>query len=366
MKVCNRKGRPLFPRKILGIETSCDDTSAAVVTAEGVVLSSVAASQDAEHEVFGGVVPEIASRNHTYHLLAVIEKALLQAQQSWEDIDAIAVTNRPGLIGSLMVGVVTAKTLAYCKNKPLIGVNHLEGHLLAPFLRDSQHQPASPLQFPYLALTVSGGHSSLYFCEDLGNYQVLGTTIDDAAGEAFDKFAKMAGLGYPGGVQVDRYAQQGNPAAYPFPRALMQKKARNLNFSFSGLKTQAQLQLQKMSDAERRDQIHDLCASYQEAIVDALLTKLDWAYLNQQQAGRAPALAVITGGVSANSRLRAKAEAWAAKRSLVLAYPPLRYCTDNAAMIAYAGALRLQRGERSDWRLGASARSLPGDLSCSS
>lgn len=353
-------------QRVLAIETSCDDTSVAVVEADGRVLCSLAASQDKEHADFGGVVPEIASRNHSFHLLPLVDKALSKSEKTWEDIDAIAVTCQPGLIGSLLVGVVTAKTLAMAKNKDLIGVNHLEGHLLAPFLKDDKYCPPEDFEYPFVGLAVSGGHSSLYYCESLGNYTVLGTTIDDAAGEAFDKFAKMAGLGYPGGVQVDKYSQEGEVDKYDFPRALMQRKARNFNFSFSGLKTQAQNKLKEMSQEERREEIHHLCASYQEAIVDALLAKLDWAVVDYFLSKNKKARAIVTGGVSANSRLRAKAQEWADRKKVQLVIPPIRYCTDNAAMIGYAGIQRLNRGEKSDITLGASPKSSILEQACSS
>lgn len=353
-------------KRVLAIETSCDDTSVAVVEADGRVLCSLAASQDKEHAAFGGVVPEIASRNHSYHLLPLVDKALNQSNVTWDDIDGIAVTCQPGLIGSLLVGIVTAKTLALTKDKPLIGVNHLEGHLLAPCLRDDTYAPPENFDYPFVGLAVSGGHSSLYYCEALGEYKILGSTIDDAAGEAFDKFAKMAGLGYPGGVQVDRMSKDGDPSKYEFPRALMQRKARNFNFSFSGLKTQAQKKLNEMGRDLVKEEIHHLCASYQEAICDALLAKLDWASIDYFLSKNLPARAIITGGVSANSRLRAKAEAWAAKKKVQLVVPPLRYCTDNAAMIGYVGIQRLSRGERSDLQLAASPKSTILDQACSS
>lgn len=352
--------------RVLAIESSCDDTSVAIVEANGEVLCSLAASQDKEHADFGGVVPEIASRNHSYHLLALVDKALNTTNKTWDDIDAIAVTCQPGLIGSLLVGVVTAKTLAMSKKKTLIGVNHLEGHLLAPFLRDKDYQPPDDFTYPFVGLAVSGGHTSLYYCEALGKYKILGSTIDDAAGEAYDKFAKMAGLGYPGGVQVDKYAKTGDPNKYEFPRALMQRKARNFNFSFSGLKTQAQNKIRSMEKEELRAEIHDLCASYQEAIVDALLAKLDWATIDYFLSKNLPAKAIITGGVSANSRLRAKGQEWAERKKVQLVIPPIRYCTDNAAMIGFVGLQRLNRGEKSDLHLGASPRSTILEQACSS
>lgn len=348
-------------KKVLAIETSCDDTSVSIVGHDGYVFSVVCATQDSDHEVFGGIVPEIASRNHSHHLLPLVELCLERAKLAWDDIDGIAVTCQPGLIGALLVGIVTAKTLAFTKNKPLIGVNHLEGHLLAPFLKDDNYAPPEGFSYPYIALAVSGGHTSLYKVNGLGEYEILGSTIDDAAGEAFDKFAKVAGLGFPGGVKVDKHAQNGNTEAFNFPRTLVRKG--NFNFSFSGLKTAGQKQIRAMSEEDRKNSINDLCASYQEAIVDSLLIKMKWAvkeFLAKNETKRA----IITGGVSANSRLRAKALEWAQEKSVELVVPPIRYCTDNAAMIGYAGIQRLNRGERSNLELGASPKSTILEQAC--
>ncbi len=341
---------------VLSIETSCDDTSVALVRHDGRVLSCVSANQDLAHAPFGGIVPEIACRNHTFHLLPLVQQALQKASLSMNDLQGIIVTNRPGLIGSLIVGVITAKTLAQSLQLPILGVNHLEGHLLAPFLKDDQYAPPSDFQYPYLGLAVSGGHTSLYHIHHFGKYEVLGRSVDDAAGEAFDKFAKMLGLGFPGGVQVDRWACQGNPSAYVFPRSMIHEE--NYLMSFSGLKSSAQRLLQSMSQEEIQSQLADLCASFQEAIVDVLLHKLDRAV---QQTGLRRA--IITGGVSANSRLRKKAEDWASQKKIQLVVPPLRYCTDNAAMIGYAGICRMNSLQQVDnMSLAPSPRSLPGDF----
>lgn len=348
---------------VLAIETSCDDTSVAIVESSGRVRRVIAAHQNAAHEAFGGIVPEIASRNHTHHLLPLIDRCLSDAQMSLHEVDAIAVTSQPGLVGALMVGVVTAKSLALALNKPLIGVNHLEGHLLAPFLRDDEYAPADEFDFPFVALAVSGGHTSLYWVRGLGDYEILGATLDDAAGEAFDKFGKMVGLGFPGGVWVDRWAAFGNPAKFQFPRPML--KEAHLHFSFSGMKTAAARILESFGDSERETLarescnraspsaglLADLCASFQEACVDILLDRAQ-----QAVQARGAKRVVVTGGVSANSRLRARAQEWAARDHLVLAIPPLRYCTDNAAMIGYAGIQRLNRGESSPLNLGAEAR----------
>ena len=225
--------------RVLAIETSCDDTSVAFCRSDAWVDGVVSANQDLAHFPFGGIVPEIASRNHTLTLLPLVEELFKKTKLNWSDIQGIAVTNRPGLIGSLIVGVATAKTLAQVKNLPLIGVNHLEGHLQAAFLKDETSSPPSDFTYPFVALAVSGGHTTLYFVPEWGRYEVLGSTLDDAAGEAFDKFAKMLGLGFPGGIAVDRLAQTGNPHAYEFPRSMIKednersnrrKKERSLRF----------------------------------------------------------------------------------------------------------------------------------------
>ncbi len=339
---------------ILGLETSCDDTSVAIVDGAGHVLAQVSANQDTQHRPFGGVVPEVASRQHTENLIPIIEQAMSEAKASWSSIEAIAVTSRPGLIGSLLVGVVTAKALSMAKKIPIVDVNHIEGHLLASLLRDSTYAPPDGFDFPYVGLAVSGGHSHLFEVRGPGKYRLLGKTIDDAAGEAFDKFAKMLRLGFPGGVAVDRLAQTGNPKAYKFPRPLIHEN--NLDFSFSGLKTAALREIEKTPPAELDSRKADLAASYQEAIVDVLINKLVKAArgLNIKRW-------TITGGVSANSSLRSQAEAAAKKEGALLAMPPLRYCTDNAAMIAYAGLLKFRAGLVADQELSPSSSSLPDD-----
>lgn len=341
--------------RVLAIETSCDDTSVAVVDRTGWVHSVVSASQDLEHEPYGGIVPEIASRNHSMALIPLIEEALKKAQMTWSDIEGIAVTNRPGLIGALIVGLVTAKSLAQAKNIPFIGVNHLEGHLLAPFLRDAQYSPPQDFDYPYVGLAISGGHTSLYHILGTGEYQVLGATKDDAAGEVFDKFAKMLGLGFPGGVRVDRESLGGNPQAYEFPRSMINDDS--FDMSFSGLKSAGQRMLEQLGPEEVKRNLSDLCASFQEAIVDVLIAKLEKA-AKQYKSKRV----ILTGGVSANTRLRSRAQEWAQKKGYKLVIPPLRYCTDNAAMIGYVGVLRLNRGEFSNIDLGPSPRSLPQDF----
>jgi N6-L-threonylcarbamoyladenine synthase len=341
---------------VLAFETSCDDTSVAVVRADGFVVACLSANQDIAHKPFGGVVPEIASRNHTLQILPLLDELFEKAKLSWPQIDAIAVTSRPGLIGSLLVGVVTAKTLAFAHNKPLIGINHLEAHLLAGFLHDDKFEKQKNLDFEFLALAISGGHTQIYHVKDIANYKVLGRTVDDAAGEAFDKFAKILGLGFPGGVKIDQEAKNGNKAAYALPRTRV--KDNDLDFSFSGLKSAAARLVESMSETEKLKRRADLCASFQEAVVDTLLPKLDLA---AKKTGLRRV--VLTGGVSANSRLREVASDWAIKNKIELFMPPIRYCTDNAAMVAYAGAQRLNRGEVHDQRLAPSASSWPKDFS---
>lgn len=329
---------------VLAIETSCDDTSIAIVDHRGWVKAISTANQDFDHQSFGGVVPEIASRKHSIAIVHLIEKTLNKADMHWDDIDGIAVTNRPGLNGSLIVGVITAKALALAHNKPLIGVNHMEAHLLAPFLKDDQYSPPADFGYPYVALAISGGHTHLYFVRSMGEYEVMGQTRDDAAGEAFDKFAKMVGLGFPGGVKVDKAAQDGNPKKFNFPRPMINEDS--FNFSFSGLKAAALRKVLTFSEEHLSSNLADLCASYQQAIVDVLLNKLDRAMRHTQLTG-----AVLTGGVSANSCLRKCAQEWAQLNGYQCVVPPIRYCTDNAAMVGFVGIERLNRGEKHDQSL---------------
>jgi N6-L-threonylcarbamoyladenine synthase len=341
--------------RVLSIETSCDDTSVAIVESSGWVHSVVSASQDLEHEMYGGIVPEIAARNHSIALIPLIEEAFKKANMTWADVQGITVTNRPGLVGALIVGLVTAKALSQSKNLPFLGVNHLEGHLLAPFLKDSQYSPPEDFDYPYVGLAISGGHTSLYQIKGLGDYRVLGATKDDAAGECFDKFGKLAGLGFPGGVRIDQMSKTGNPKAYDFPRSMIHDDT--FDMSFSGLKSAGQRMINQLGPEQVKENLPDLCASFQEAIVDVLIAKLDRA-ARVLKAKRV----ILTGGVSANSRLRARAEEWASKKGLRLVIPPLRYCTDNAAMIGYVGALRMARGETSELDLGPSPQVLETDF----
>ncbi len=342
-------------KTVLAIESSCDDTSVAIVKDDGFVVNQVSANQDLAHAPYGGVVPEIASRNHSVSLLPLIDHLLKKSGLTWKDIEGLVVTNRPGLIGSLIVGIMTVKAISQSFGIPMIGINHLEGHLLAPFLKDTTYQPPENFNYPYVALAVSGGHTSIYWVEAFGVYTVIGCTKDDAAGEAFDKFAKMLQLGFPGGALVDQQAKNGDPKKYNFPRSLITED--NLMMSFSGLKSSAARQIEKLNPQEIIQEKADLCASYQEAIVDVLLFKLEKA-AQQYQCKKI----IITGGVSANSRLRERAEALAKKKGMVLVIPPLRYCTDNAAMIGYTGLLRLRRGERDNLDMGPFAQSLEKDF----
>lgn len=304
--------------KILGIETSCDETAASVVEDGRNILSSVISSQFHIHERFGGVVPELASRDHIRQIIPIIDEALKKANTTLNEIDAIAVTKGPGLIGSLMVGVTVAKALAYAHQKPLIGVHHIEGHLSAAFLGDPN------IQFPFVGLVASGGHTHLYYVPKMGTYELIGKTIDDAAGEAFDKVAKLLNLGFPGGPAMDKCAQKGNPKAIDFPRPYLQ----GTDFSFSGLKTSALVWLKDHDGQEYK--IEDVAASFQEAIVDTLVKKLK----KSVQMKNVKQL-VICGGVAANSRLRQKLIT-EFKDVANVALTPLAYCTDNAAMIATA------------------------------
>lgn len=329
----------------LGIETSCDETAAAVVQDARVALSDVVSTQIDIHRRWGGVIPEIASRNHVLQVMPVIDEALTRAKKSLAELDVIAVTNGPGLQGALLVGLQVAKSLSLATGVPLVGVNHLEGHLLAIRLAEDAPEP------PFLGLVVSGGHTTLYEVPAFGTYRRLGTTRDDAAGEAYDKVARLLGLPYPGGQPIDALAQQGDPQAIRFPRAL---KAHDvLDWSFSGLKTAVLTHVQTHG-VPQGQALNDLCASFQEAVADALTRKL---VLGAKKVGANQL--VICGGVAANSRLRALAQERADEASVKLYLPPKRLCTDNGAMIAVAGAEAFKRGVRAplslnsdpSWRL---------------
>ncbi|WNZ64146.1 tRNA (adenosine(37)-N6)-threonylcarbamoyltransferase complex transferase subunit TsaD [Myxococcus sp. MxC21-1] len=323
---------------VLGLETSCDETAAAVVEDGRRALSDVVSTQVDIHRRWGGVVPELASRNHTVQVLPVVHEALTRANKTLDDVDLIAVTSGPGLIGALLVGVQVAKGLSLATGKPFVGANHLEGHLLAIRLLEVAPEP------PFLGLVVSGGHTSLYEVQAYGQYRLVGSTRDDAAGEAYDKTARILGLPYPGGQPIDQLAQQGNPEAIRFPRAL---PGDNFDVSFSGLKTAVLHHVQKHG-VPQGQALADLCASFQEAVADVLSKKLVAAArrLGHKQL-------VLCGGVAANSRLRALCQARAEERGLNMFLPPVRLCTDNGAMIAVAGYEAYRRGLRGDFRLAA-------------
>ena len=324
---------------VLGLETSCDETAAALVEDGRRVLSDVVSTQVDIHRRWGGVVPELASRNHVVQVMPVLHEALTRAGKTLEDVDLIAVTSGPGLIGALLVGVQVAKSLSLATGKPFVGANHLEGHRLAIRLLEDAPEP------PFLGLVVSGGHTSLYEVQDFGRYRLVGSTRDDAAGEAYDKTARILGLPYPGGLPIDQLAKQGNPEAIRFPRAL--PGAENFDWSFSGLKT-AVLQHVRKHGVPQGQELADLCASFQEAVADALSKKF-------VAAARRLGLKrlVVCGGVAANSRLRSLSLERAKDRHLNLYLPPVRLCTDNGAMIAVAGYEAWRRGLRGDFKLAA-------------
>lgn len=322
---------------VLGIESSCDDTAASIVDGR-TVLSNVVASQHEIHGKFGGIVPELASRSHIRAITRVIDTALRDAQLALDQVEGIAATHGPGLVGSLLVGLSAAKAIAMARELPFVGVNHLEGHLLSAHI---EHL----VDFPFVALLVSGGHTSLYLAQGYGDYQLLGATRDDAAGEAYDKVAKTLGLGFPGGPVVDRLARSGDPRAIAFPRARLKKPGRprptdeRLDFSFSGLKT-AVWQYVRDHPVQSEQHLADIAASFQAAVLDMLLGTCGDAI-----AATGASRLVIAGGVSANSELRTRARALEAESGAQVFIPSMRYCTDNAAMIAWAGARRLERGE---------------------
>ncbi|RKR27238.1 O-sialoglycoprotein endopeptidase [Acidovorax sp. 93] len=321
---------------ILGIESSCDETGVALVRSTGnavpTLLSHALHSQIEMHQAFGGVVPELASRDHIRRVLPLATQVLTESGQSLADVDVVAYTRGPGLAGALLVGAGVACALGAALDKPVLGVHHLEGHLLSPFLS------ADPPEFPFVALLVSGGHTQLMRVDGVGRYEILGETIDDAAGEAFDKSAKLMGLGYPGGPALSRLAEQGDAAAFKLPRPLLHSG--NLDFSFAGLKTAVLTQAKKLGD-ELEARKADLAASTEAAIVEVLVKKT-LAALKQTGLKRV----VVAGGVGANRHLRAQLNAACAAAKVRVHYPELHLCTDNGAMIAMAAAMRLQAGQQ--------------------
>ena len=323
---------------VLGIESSCDETAAALVDSERRVIAQRIASQDEAHRPYGGVVPEIAARAHAERVTPLVAATLADAGMTLADVDAIAATAGPGLIGGVMVGLVSAKALAMASGKPLIAVNHLEGHALSPRLADSA------LQFPYLLLLVSGGHCQLLLVEGVGRYKRLGTTIDDALGEAFDKTAKILGLGFPGGPAVERLAREGDARKVPLPRPLL--GSNEPHFSFAGLKSAVLRAKEAMSGAAQGAYGEaDIAASFQQAAIDCVIDRSRKAL----QATTGATALVVAGGVAANQAVRGALEALAAEFSLPFVAPPLALCTDNAAMIAWAGVERLGQSDPLDF-----------------
>lgn len=327
---------------ILGIDTSCDDTSVAVLDNRK-ILSNIVSSQIKFHSKYGGIVPEIASRKHIEWIWDVTDRALNEAGVNMSEIDLIAVCNGPGLIGSLLVGLCFAKAVSYASKKPIIGVNHLEAHIQSVFLEGKYPD------FPFLSLIVSGGHTSLYRVDDIGKYVELGRTRDDAAGEAYDKVAKMLGLSYPGGPHIDRLAKEGDSERFNLPRPFLYG---SFDFSFSGLKTAIRVLLSNLNalDGNIPDNLKkDIAASFQAAVIDVLIEKIRWAFKKEKLSR-----VVITGGVAANSELRRRAGKLI-KEGYEVYLPSKNLCTDNAAMVAVAGFHRFLRGERSDLSLNAHA-----------
>ena len=330
---------------ILGIETSCDETGVALVRlaqsggqSQGQILGQALHSQIDLHAAYGGVVPELASRDHIIKLLPLTEQVFRQAQLGWDEVDAIAYTEGPGLAGALLVGASVAQGLAAARHKPVIGIHHLEGHLLSPLLQEAGSEQR-PLDFPFLALLVSGGHTQIMEVTGIGQYRLLGETIDDAAGEAFDKGAQLLGLGYPGGPAIGRWAEKGDAHRFDLPRPLIKRPT--LDFSFAGLKTAVLTQVQKLKAAQALDDQAraDMAASLQAAIVDVLVNKCRRA---MDETGIQTL--VIAGGVGANRELRRQLAALELKRGATVVFPPPSLCTDNGVMIAWAAALRLREG----------------------
>lgn len=320
---------------VLGIETSCDETAAAICS-DGQIVASVISSQHI-HQEFGGVVPELASREHEYLLNTIVDETLQKSGYKLEEIEGIAVTQGPGLAGTLLTGVCFAKGISQGLSLPIIGVNHLEAHIFANFLADPN------LEFPFICLLVSGGHTQLWLVQDIGKYKLLGETLDDAAGEAFDKGARILNLGYPGGPAIEKAAIGGNPNAIDFPRGLMRKDT--FNFSFSGLKTSLLYYMDSYSEEDSGLGLNDIAASYQTAIIDVLTFKLKKAVEKYDVK-----TCVVAGGVAANKGLREHIKSSIKNKKIM--YPDLEFCTDNAAMIAYLGELKLNSKESTEIQFG--------------
>ena len=333
-------------RYILGIETSCDETAASVVADGREVISNVIYTQIPTHTLYGGVVPEIASREHVLKINQVIKKAMEDAKLDWSDLDAIAVTYGPGLVGPLLIGVSTAKALAYAKGIPLVGVNHIEGHICANYLYERGGQDEVGVAPPYMCLVASGGHSHIVRVDDFTKYTIIGRTHDDAAGEAFDKVARAIGLGYPGGPKVDKLAREGNPDAIDFPRASVGDSP--YDFSFSGIKSAV---LNYLNGAEMKgEEVNkaDVAASFQQAVIDVLADHTVQAAIDHGMKTVA-----LAGGVAANSLLRETMKERAELKGISFHCPELIYCTDNGAMIASAGYFEYEEGRRADLYLNA-------------
>jgi N6-L-threonylcarbamoyladenine synthase len=344
---CKQKLYDIRLMNILAIETSCDETSAAVIEDGKEIKSNIVASQIEFHKKYGGIVPEVASRKHIEVIAPVVKEALEKARTNFKKIDAVAVTYGPGLVGSLLVGICYAKSVAYALQKPLIGVNHIEGHMYANFLApDPKH--LAP-KFPFICLIVSGGHTHIVLVKDHGQYETLGRTRDDAAGEAFDKVARFLGLGFPGGPIIDKMAKKGNPKAINFPRAMMDPEY-GYDFSFSGIKTAVVYHVRK-SPVPSPQSLRDLAASFQDAVVDMLVIKTIKAAKDKNIKTIA-----LAGGVSANSELRKRLKDEAKREGFEIHIPPINLCTDNAAMIGCAGYYNLMKGKKSDLNLTATAR----------
>lgn len=323
----------------LGIESSCDETSAAVVDSDKNILAHIIYSQIPEHQKYGGVVPELAARAHILAVDEVIRLTLERAGKTIDDIDVIAATAGPGLIGGVLIGWMTATGIANATNKPLIAVNHLEGHALVPRLSAASATDSATnidVEFPYLLMLASGGHCQILLVHNVGKYELIGQTLDDSAGEAFDKIAKMLGLGYPGGPVVDKRAQSGDAKRFHFPRPLCDKPG--CDFSFSGIKTAARMLLDKTPESDIDEKfINDFCASFQSAVVDCLTNRLTNALKDKRVKSLNPKTLVVAGGVAKNSAIRAALEKLANESDMLFAAPPMSLCTDNGAMIAWAG-----------------------------